>query len=275
MRGLAVGPHQQVTPCSSINSVLFYVPWTYTSIAAARRLDLHPLAFPFAVGLLQFGFGAVYEMQGPWNNFFNWPDATGVIAESPVLLAYEGYPPLAFLDEAKQHGEVATIAGGVFHVSEHAGGALQARLFDFPLLAPYFHFAFGFAWAAGLALTGSVGSAAAPSLARLLVAGLLSMVLFLPPIWVTRGVSEAVGLPLTYGVPVSLAASFLPILLLGRRRDAKPPPSASGSDPLLFVTSLAMQGGVPRARAARHLDDLSPMRQRPCDAQQARAGTSC
>lgn len=42
-----------ITPCSSINSVLFYVPWTYTSIEAARRLNLHPAAFPFAVGLLQ------------------------------------------------------------------------------------------------------------------------------------------------------------------------------------------------------------------------------
>ena len=66
-----------VTPCSSINSVLFYVPWTYTSIEAARRLNVHPLAFPFAVGLLKFGFGAVYEMQGPWNNYWKWPDAAG------------------------------------------------------------------------------------------------------------------------------------------------------------------------------------------------------
>ena len=41
------------------------------------------------------------------------------------------------------------------------------------------------------------------------------MVLFLPPIWITRLGSEAVGLPLIYGVPLSLAASFLPILLLG------------------------------------------------------------
>ena len=106
-----------VTPCSSINSVLFYVPWTYTSLEAARRLNLHPMAFPFAVGLLQIGFGAVYEMQGPFNNFWQWPDATGVIANSSVLESWDGYPPLAALAEAKQQREVATIASGVFRVS--------------------------------------------------------------------------------------------------------------------------------------------------------------
>merc|ERR1719162_232624 len=107
------------TPCSSINSVLFYVPWTYTSIEAARRLNLHPIAFPFAVGLLQFGFGAVYEMQGPYNSFWKWPDATGAIAESPLLVPYDGYPPLAFLAKAKKHGEVATISSGIFRASQH------------------------------------------------------------------------------------------------------------------------------------------------------------
>ena len=109
-----------VTPCSSVNSVLFYVPWSYTSLEAARRMNFHPIAFPFAVGLLQIGFGAVYEMQGPWNSFWQWPDAAGVIASSPLLESWDGYPPLPALVQAKQHGEVATIAGGVFRVSQHA-----------------------------------------------------------------------------------------------------------------------------------------------------------
>lgn len=224
-----------VTPCSSINSVLFYVPWTYTSIEAARRLNLHPFAFPFVVGLLQFGFGTVYEMQGPWNRFWQWPDATGVIASSPVLRAWDGYPPLAALAAAKEHREVATIASGVFRVSQHAGGALAERLYMFPVLAPYFHFAFGFGWACGLALTGEVSSKAAPSLTRLVVAGLLSVVLFLPPIWITRGVSEAIGLPLACGVPISLALSCLPPLLFGRRSHQPSP-----KDPLLLGISLSM-----------------------------------
>ena len=42
-----------MTPCSSINSVLFYVPWTYSSIEAARRLSLPRVAYPLAVGLLR------------------------------------------------------------------------------------------------------------------------------------------------------------------------------------------------------------------------------
>ena len=236
-----------VTPCSSVNSVLFYVPWTYTSIEAARRLNLSPFAFPFAVGLLQFGFGAVYEMQGPWNVFWQWPDEAGLIASSPVLQPWDGYPPLAALATAKAHREVATIASGVFRVSQHAGGALAERLFMFPILAPYFHFAFGFGWAAGLLCTGEVSAATAPSLPRLVIAGMLSVLLFLPPIWITRGVSEAIGLPLTLGVPISLAISFLPLALIGRRVAAPPrgqqnsdgsPPAAA--DPLLFVISLGM-----------------------------------
>lgn len=226
-----------ITPCSSINSVLFYVPWTYTSVGAARRMDLRPTAFPFAVGLLQFGFGAVYEMQGPWHRLFNWPDATGAIAESPALEAWEGYPPLAFLADAKEQNEVATITSGVFRVAHHANGALDERVYMFPLLAPYFHFAFGFGWAAGLALTGSVRTM--PSLKRLVTAGLLSVALFLPPIWVTRGVSEAVGLPLALGVPISLALSFVMVLLIGRKQRAAGL-AEEASDPLLFVISLAM-----------------------------------
>ena len=232
-----------VTPCSSVNSVLFYVPWTYTSIEAARRLNLHPLAFPFAVGLLQFGFGTVYEMQGPWNKFWQWPDAGGVIASSPVLQPWDGYPPLAGLAAAKQHGEVATIVSGVFRVSQHAGGALSERLYMFPILAPYFHFAFGFAWAAGLVLTGSVGPAAPPSVARLVVAGMLSVGLFLPPIWMTRGASVAIGLPLAYGVPASVALSTLPLFLLGRRKPTRAQRAAEApdaADPLLFSISLGM-----------------------------------
>mmetsp|Transcript_14436 Transcript_14436/g.19257 ORF Transcript_14436/g.19257 Transcript_14436/m.19257 type:complete len:178 (-) Transcript_14436:1051-1584(-) len=39
-----------ITPCSSINSVLFYIPWLYTSIESARRMDLNPICYPFVVG---------------------------------------------------------------------------------------------------------------------------------------------------------------------------------------------------------------------------------
>ena len=132
----------------------------------------------------------------------------------------------------------------MFRASEHAAGALHERLFEFPLLAPYFHFAFGFAWAAGLAVTGSVGPKATPSVFRLFIAGLLSVVLFLPPIWITRGLSESADLSLTVGVPLSLAASFLPLLLLKRPssgNDGGSDGSGTGADPLLFLISFGMQ----------------------------------
>ncbi|GMH61635.1 hypothetical protein TrLO_g9921 [Triparma laevis f. longispina] len=226
-----------VSPCSSINSVLFYVPWTYTSIESARRLDLHPIAFPFVVGLLQIGFGAVYEMQGPWNSFWMWPDEDGVIANSPILKDWDGYPPLSFLDGAKQDHELATIANGVFKVSAHAGSALAERAFKFPIFAPYFHFAFGFAWAAGLLVTGRVSSSEPPSVFRLFVAGVLSMALFLPPIWVTRAASEAAEVSLGVGVPVSLALSLLPVVFFGRVKGG----GAKEPDLLLLLISLCMQ----------------------------------
>ena len=54
-------------------------------------------------------------------------------------------------EHAKAQHEVATIDSGVFRVSQHAGSALTERIYMFPVLAPYFHFAFGFAWALGLA----------------------------------------------------------------------------------------------------------------------------
>lgn len=230
-----------VTPCSSVNSLLFYAPWIYTSLEAARRLDLSPAAFPFAVGLLQIGFGAPYEMQGPAQAFWRWPTDEGIIADAETLVPWEGYPPLTFLAEAKELGEVATISStGSFRVSGHAGEALLSRTFLFPVLAPYFHFSYGFAWALGLALTGAVGSAAVPAFRRLLVAGALSVVLFLPPIWITRQVSEWAGLPLRIGVPLSLAASALPVLLAWRSR--RPKAHTLRTDPLLFAISLLMHG---------------------------------
>jgi len=231
-----------VTPCSSINSVLFYVPWGYTSIEAARRLDLHWAAFPFAVGLLQIGFGAVYEMQGPWNGFWRWPDGDGVIASSSALKAWDGYPPI--LHEAKQQKEVATIVDGIFRVSHHAADALTDRLYGFPLLAPHFHFAFGFGWASGLLITGRVSSASPPSLIRFCVAGLAVFVLFLPPIWITRGLGDAASLPLSRSVPISLAVSAIPPLISCREisglRTSSSASSPFGPDRLLFTISLIM-----------------------------------
>ena len=228
-----------VTPCSSINSVLFYIPWTYTSLEAARRLNLPPAAFPFAVGLLQIGFGAVYEMQGPWNSFWRWPDETGVIAQSPLLKPWEGYPSLAFLSEAKQRGEVATIISGVFRVSQHADKALSERLYEFPVFAPFFHFAFGFGWAAGMVLTGSIGSETVPSLKRLVIAGILATVIFLLPIQFVWCVCELMHVSLSVGIPIALFLSFILLLFIGKRKKSTAVPTLK-PDLSLFVISATM-----------------------------------
>lgn len=239
-----------VTPCSSINSILFYVPWIYTSLEAARRLDFPPSSFPFLVGLLQFGFGVPYEMQGPAQAFWQWPTHDGIIAEESDLLAsWQGYPPLDFLEEAQRAGEVATISStGVFRVSEHAREALSSRVCLFPVLAPYFHFAYGFAWALGLVLTGAVTSTAIPTFRRLLFSGLLVPILFLPPIEVTRQISSWTNLPIHIGVPISLMTSFLFVFLTLIQR-TKPPKdinttttssSKISTDGLLFTISLLM-----------------------------------
>eukprot|EP00751_Fragilariopsis_kerguelensis_P032923 CAMPEP_0170968468 /NCGR_PEP_ID=MMETSP0735-20130129/43297_1 /TAXON_ID=186038 /ORGANISM="Fragilariopsis kerguelensis, Strain L26-C5" /LENGTH=388 /DNA_ID=CAMNT_0011387545 /DNA_START=63 /DNA_END=1230 /DNA_ORIENTATION=+ len=225
----------------------------------------HPLALPFFVGLLQFGFGAVYEMQGPLNGFWSWPrvgvlnndDAwNGVIAHhTQELQAWEDYPPFAFLQTAKLNREIATITSdGVFIVSKHAQHALTERLYGFPVLAPYFHFAFGFAWAVGLLLTGPVHSNNKVSLVRWIVAGFSSVFFFLPPIWITWGLTSVVGVPLYVGVVVSLAVSIVPILVFGRRVPTEvasevmvplssSPATASNkkdNDLLLFLISLVM-----------------------------------
>lgn len=218
----------KLSPCSSVNSVLFYVPWIYTSIEAAKRLKIHKFAFPFAVGLLQFGFGVVYEMQGPINNFWKWPDEDGVIAESPLVLkAWEGYPSISLLQDAQDKHEVATIVDGFFRVSNHAQTSLEERLFGFPVLAPYFHFAYGFAWALGLVLISSTSSSTATpyTLTNIVVSGLNSTVLFILPIEITRKMTDIFHLPYCLGVPISLGLSFVPIYLF----QSKKKKMASGS----------------------------------------------
>ena len=66
--------------CSSANSVLYYGPWVYTCVTAARRLTLEKTwAFPVVCGAFFFGMCGVYEMQGPLNGLWLWPDQSGLV----------------------------------------------------------------------------------------------------------------------------------------------------------------------------------------------------
>jgi len=295
-----LGRFANLTPCSSLNSILFYVPWIYTSIEGAWRLLLAVsirrsswnkfqsmlliIVIPFLVGLLQFGFGVVYELQGPWNNFWSWPDYNGVIASSRERLGpWEGYSPLKVLLGAKNsHVEgVATIDWrGAFRVSEHAMVALEERIYGVPVLAPYFHFCYGFAWAAGLlfvymssgsALVGGstesddANTIARPSLYKIAIAGLQAPILFVIPIEMTRNLSHTLGVKYLIGVILSLALSSLLVAVVlqwlktREGRDAKDLPKTNQttffaarnttnstdtgittSDPLLFSISFLM-----------------------------------
>merc|ERR1712032_6230 len=97
-------------------------------------------------------------------------------------------------------------------------GALAERLYGFPIFAPYFHFAFGFGWAVGLLFTGSVGSEAPPSLKRIAIAGLLTTVLFLFPIWITRGLCQVARIQLSGRAPIVIIVLYCPA---GHRKTQK------------------------------------------------------
>jgi hypothetical protein len=66
--------------CSSANSVFYYGPWVYSCITAARNLtDEKTWVFPIISGALFFGMCGVYEMQGPLNGLWLWPDQSGLV----------------------------------------------------------------------------------------------------------------------------------------------------------------------------------------------------
>ena len=167
----------------------------YTGVSCARRLvDERSWSFPLLCGMLFFGICGIYECQGPLMGWWLWPRPDGIVKAGCNIW---------------QAWELGEDARGLV-VSPHAAEALAERVHGVPVMAPYFHFAFGFGWAASLLLTGPISAESPPSMRRFLIAGVLVLVLFLPPIWLTRGLTEAAGFPLTQGVPLSLALSTIP-----------------------------------------------------------------
>jgi hypothetical protein len=74
----ADSPLLMVSKCSSVNSIVFYLPWLYTSVFMADRMRqasnrkgfiAHVLT-AFKVGQLQLLFGIAYESLGPSMNWW-------------------------------------------------------------------------------------------------------------------------------------------------------------------------------------------------------------
>ena len=131
--------------CSSVNSVCYYIGWIYICIQTARRLAIRSngttsWTFPFLCGGLFFGMCGVYEMQGPLLGWWLWPREDGVVKPGCKIWQF-GNQGLNLAD---------------MMTTEHVEEALGERIFGFPLLAPYFHSAFG--WGIGLALQLTVPS---------------------------------------------------------------------------------------------------------------------
>lgn len=71
-----------ITECSSVNSVLFYVPWMYSAITCSRRLvDERSWALPCLCAALFLSFRAGYEVQGPAMGWWTWPRGDGLVQD--------------------------------------------------------------------------------------------------------------------------------------------------------------------------------------------------
>lgn len=177
--------------CSSLNSILYYVPWMYVSHATAVQLTLHvPSLLPFALGAMMMLYCSVYEMQGPILGLWRWPDLDSGLVSATAQL----YNPL---------NATASATPGLYAVP-NVQWALAERAFGFPLAALLYHFAMGFGYGAALQLFGRQRHALA-----LLLTSPFAMLYDLG----MRGF-EALGASKLLGVPLLLLLSVvLPVLL--------------------------------------------------------------
>jgi hypothetical protein len=108
-------PYINIAQCSSLNSVLFYVPWIYCGILTTLKLSSSPKhwAMPLLAGMIFFGFGATYELQAPFRGWWFWPNSLGVAIGNNVIAV------------------------------PHVVDALSDTLWGTPLMTIYFHSAIG------------------------------------------------------------------------------------------------------------------------------------
>ena len=206
--------------CSSVNSVVYYGPWIYSSVASALKLvgDGSRWPLPWLCGAFAFGMCGIYEMQGPNMRWWRWPDpATGHVVDFAGEPFWQLEP-----------------TGDSMVITAHAGAALKERVWALsdptwpralPVMAPYFDMAFG--WGVGLVLW------AAPGLGTVVcvLLGPLAALLWDLPV---RLLQEQCGVDKTESVPMLMAtAVILPLLLMrgGLRRQ----PSTTQPDWLLAL----------------------------------------
>ena len=201
------------TMCSSLNSILYYVPWVYACTTCASRLtNTASWTFPLVCGMMFFGMCGPYESQGPMMGWWLWPQADGLVKAGVDLWQF-GAPG------EDDRGLVA---------ADHAYEALATRAFGVPALAPYFHFAFG--WGIATAFQAQVRwSLPGGAIAPVLLGPALGM-LWDPPIRIIFWTLGANKLAAAMGIMGSaLAVSFFAAPAL------TPAPPA---DPLLFSIPL-------------------------------------
>lgn len=177
--------------CSSVNSVLMYGPWIYVCSTAARRLvDDGSFACAVLAGVLCFLQCGVYELQGPALGFWLWPRDDGVVKDGCAIW---------------QLGEPGLDLRGLV-VTRHAADALAERVFGVPIMAVYFHAAFG----AGIFAALQLGRFEWPVLSTLF--GPALALLCDPPL---RLICAACGSNFLLAAPCTMAVATCVALLCG------------------------------------------------------------
>eukprot|EP00928_Gymnodinium_smaydae_P027386 TRINITY_DN21198_c0_g2_i1.p1 TRINITY_DN21198_c0_g2~~TRINITY_DN21198_c0_g2_i1.p1 ORF type:complete len:691 (-),score=44.93 TRINITY_DN21198_c0_g2_i1:383-2404(-) len=120
-----------VSPCSSMNSVLFYGPWIYVSVVGGEIMSSSSVISRAAwTGLFTGLVCWCYEMQGPLTSLWHWPDKDGLVVAASKVGDFQS---------------LANKLGRGLVTDPFAFEALSPELqvFGFPIMAPFFDMAFG------------------------------------------------------------------------------------------------------------------------------------
>jgi len=193
-----------VSRCSSLNSVLYYVPWMYSCfLSGVAVAGQYKWLTPWIVGWLHFGFCGPYEMQGPVMKWWKYPNKQGYIFKGDASDTW-------FLLPDKEGIKAAP----------HAVAALAARWHSMPVYATLFHYALGFGFATGMYFTGG------NKILSAVLTPLLGLAWTLP----VNGL-EAAGVPHLTSVPfLMLLAALGPALLWAMRWSPKPAAADDAAD---------------------------------------------